>query len=340
MASEATLLRAVKAARKRFKGYQGVKGIAIGVKDGGPCIVVTVGRKLPLELISRDQRIPRKYKRCRVRVIERKEPLKFVQVKPGDDAAHRDVTCCTDGGRLWSKDLNRWIQNGNNHCFAQLNRAQIRDPIIAPCKSHGGSAPDNTVSFLSDFEELRPEGQFQDCGGNFFCRLLQGFCSIFPFGSFDFSFPFCERDRQTNAMDHAVASLVDQTPVLEFPTGGYPTRVARPKVGDVSLRDSWQGGALPDGHDWKAEVLEIEGEWRIDAGEFGFFWIAGFLMGQGTVGDTQINQGAIGGQSGSAVRSLDGLEWWGWLNAGSTEVAIAYYGDAVVQRFNLSLEEK
>ena len=327
------LHRALKKAKRKFKSYQGVKGIALGRKEigghafGTQCIRITVGRKLLEAAIPRDQLIPRLYKGCATDVIERRESFEFNQVKPAGDCSHPDVTCGTNQGHYWSKTLQKWVLNSNLHVIVGLgNDDPIGDNTLVPCTSHGGQNPENAVATVVDFEPLKPEGEEPPCS-NIFCSLRRLICQIFFFN--------CQRDRNVNQMDHAIAELHNQENVeFDYPTAGRPVRLGRPKVGDIALRDSWQGGPLPDGHDWRAEVLEIDGEYRINGGDFGFFWISAFQLGQ-KIGT---NFGAIGGQSGSAVRSEDGQELWGGLHAGSTEVAIIYYADVTFDRFNLSIE--
>jgi hypothetical protein len=71
----------------------------------------------------------------------------------GVSTGHPDITAGTIGFRVKDASGNVYVLS-NNHVYADENRASIGDPVLQPGPYDGGSAPDDVIGALADFEPI------------------------------------------------------------------------------------------------------------------------------------------------------------------------------------------
>jgi hypothetical protein len=182
---------------------ENVVGVGIGhkVKDGEDtgtnCIQVHVRQKMPEELLTKGDVVPKTMDRRPTDVIEigdvfalgtadatrtleagsqelaagaphGVEPLVLRErvrpVRPGYSVGHPDVTAGTIGAACY--DLTpvpgkppRYYVLSNNHVIANSNGANLGDPIIQPGRVDGGLGPRDVIGQLSRFVPIRFDGR-------------------------------------------------------------------------------------------------------------------------------------------------------------------------------------
>lgn len=83
----------------------------------------------------------------------------------GYSLGHYEVSGGTLGGYVRDDDGVIYLLS-NNHVIANFNKGTIGDPVLHPCKNHGGWVPGSTVGTLSNFKELKFKTGINkvDCG--------------------------------------------------------------------------------------------------------------------------------------------------------------------------------
>jgi hypothetical protein len=134
-----------------------------GVQTDEPAVIVSVKRKMPLDDLAPDDRIPRVIGSVRTDVIETGEIVAFQNprekmrpARPGVSIGHYRITAGTLGC-LVRKGGQVFILS-NNHVLANSNDAQTGDAIWQPGRADGGSAADQ-IGALAEFIPIAFDNQ-------------------------------------------------------------------------------------------------------------------------------------------------------------------------------------
>jgi S1-C subfamily serine protease len=158
-----------------FFGKANVVGMGVGVvqrptmSEPSACVVVNVEKKKPLNELNPGDVVPRTIGNVPTDVVEvgRMRALELINPRlsdrpasPGVSIGHPDVTAGTFGC-LVRRDGQLYILS-NNHVLADVNRAQIGDPILQPGPADGGNE-DYQIATLADSIPLRFMQEESEC---------------------------------------------------------------------------------------------------------------------------------------------------------------------------------
>lgn len=196
--------------QKRNVVTVGLGNKQVGGNDTGRmALVVGVKQKLPLSLLATEDVIPAQVKGLDTDVIEvgeikllNQEPDRKKKWRPapgGVSIGHYQITAGTLGCLVY-KDRRPMILS-NNHVLANLNEAQIADPILQPGAYDGGTPLDSEIAKLWEFIEIKILGP-SNCSIakaianiiNFWARLFSRRTRLIPVIGFE-----------TNLVDCAIA---------------------------------------------------------------------------------------------------------------------------------------
>lgn len=139
---------------------------------------------------------------------------KFSRPVPiGISSGQTDVTAGTLGARVTNGE--RVFALSNNHVFANSNRANVGDDVLQPGRVDGGSAPDDVLGTLHDYEPIK-------------------YCRPAPLGC------------PNNIMDAAIAAVTEAEVGQSTPEDGYGT--PRSRTMDATLLASVQKYGRTTGH--------------------------------------------------------------------------------------------
>lgn len=188
-----------------------------GVDTGKVAFVVGVKQKLPLSKLAAEDVVPTEIKGLITDVIEAGE-IKLLNQEPdrkkkwrpapgGVSIGHYQITAGTLGCLVY-KDRRPMILS-NNHVLANVNKAQIADPILQPGAYDGGTPLDSEIAKLWEFIEIKILGPSD-------CSIAKAVANIINFWAWLFS-------RRTRLM-----------PVSGFGTNLVDCAIAKPNQdGDI-----------------------------------------------------------------------------------------------------------
>jgi hypothetical protein len=170
---------------------ENVVGVGVGRKvqggrdTGEPCLTVFVSKKVPLELLPAEARIPRTIKHCTADVVAigdvrgDQEPLdSFSPAEPRNEQNTRRVRparggCSvghyrTAGGSMGTAVIDQSAYPGvplqyhllsTNRVLADCNTGEIGDAVLQPRFADGGRDPVDMIGRLARFVPLRFDGE-------------------------------------------------------------------------------------------------------------------------------------------------------------------------------------
>lgn len=225
-----------------------------GVDTGKKAIVVGVSKKVPLEALSKEDRVPKRIRLVRTDVIEvgviyarNAPPDRLINWRPapgGVSIGHKDVTAGTLG-MVVKKGGVRYILS-NNHVLGNENRAKIGDEILQRAKYDGGKVATENIAGFSELVWIHfkngeePPPPPSDCpilgfvvnGCNWFAKKL-GRKSRLPHAIVPNAPSYI-----TNRVDAALARPHKDEDVLDtILEVGMPGKVIKPKV-DMKVKVS------------------------------------------------------------------------------------------------------
>jgi len=312
-----------------FPNVQGV-GIGYKVKNGKKTkelgVIVFVDKKLTEAQLTSQGVIPKTVavsdKDVKTDVVESGtfKSLELTDrmrpIVPGYSVGHPDITAGTLSCIVLC-DGELCILS-NNHVLANVNKAQIGDPIVQPGTYDGGSLPDDIVATLYDYvkiETLLSQCKFSVAVANLFNffakkakkKTRQKLTPIVPIG---------------NLVDCAVALIAPDTSVqLEVPNIGIPTGMVDGDLG-MRIRKTGRTSEYTEG-----EITAVEATINVQMGEAG---IAVFT--DQIISDIP----SAGGDSGSAVFD-DGTNLVGLLFAGGEGITVLNRIQNVFEALDLEL---
>lgn len=175
-------------AEEKLLGLDNVVGVGVGhkVKDGKetstPTVMVLVSSKLPAELLSRANTIPKTVGSQPTDVLEvghlfaggKPSPQTDLDAlaltgrarpaRPGFSVGHFKITAGTIGAGCYDiKPLpgipRRYYILSNNHVLANSNDANLGDPILQPGRHDGGQVPRDVLGRLARFVPINFTGK-------------------------------------------------------------------------------------------------------------------------------------------------------------------------------------
>ncbi|MBA7568817.1 hypothetical protein ES708_10552 [subsurface metagenome] len=166
--------------------------------------IITVEQKLPLVELTAADIIPAEYKGLPTDVIVGKMPQPRFAPKPRTDRwrpapggvsiGHYEITAGTFGVLVY-KGGRPYILS-NNHVLANLNEAEIGDPILQPGAADGGALDVANIATLFEFVPI--EFSTAICP---FARAFTAICNFFLWG--------LSKNTRLKAIRQAEANLVD-----------------------------------------------------------------------------------------------------------------------------------
>ena len=144
-----------------------VVGVGIGekIKSGLPlgrlCLKVYVERKLPKNMLSKQDLIPQTFSLTETDVEEvgKIRALGFTaRYRPalgGASIGHYQITAGTLGCLVKDKTTGETFILSNNHVLANSNKAKKGDSILQPGSYDGGRKPKDTIGFLERWIEIK-----------------------------------------------------------------------------------------------------------------------------------------------------------------------------------------
>ena len=151
---------------KNFINYNNVLGIAKGkkIKNGiytsDNCLTIFVEKKLPSNLLNKNEFIPSLYKGIKTDVVEtgKISSLSLISknrpVIGGYSAGVIGSTAGTIGCTATNENSTEYYLLSNNHVFANENRAKIGTPILQPGPYDGGNIENDIIGYLADYEPI------------------------------------------------------------------------------------------------------------------------------------------------------------------------------------------
>lgn len=177
--------KTLKANEKKLFKKTGVQAVGLGFKkkDGITSniksIIVSVDKKLPLEMIKKKDKIPMILNGVLTDVVETNiiKAMHTNKHRPaigGTSIGHVDITAGTLGC-LVKQESNIFILS-NNHVLACSNEAKLGDPIIQPGTYDNGKHPEDYIATLEAFIPIEIGGLESSCPiGN----LIKNLCNYF-----------------------------------------------------------------------------------------------------------------------------------------------------------------
>ena len=237
-------------------GYGTKKSEGIDAKENA--IVVHVSKKVPIESLSRRQRIPEKVKGRKTDVIEVGGEIRLFKRPPvpprggpkqsgristqeftarerparaGCSIGHKDITAGTLGAVVYNR-RNQPLILSNNHVLANVNQGEIGDEILQPGHYDGGRIPGDVIARLDQFVEIDMVSS-SDCPfTNTELKLRNFIAQLFG----QHSRYYAKRD-VTNKVDCALAIPMKDSDIDSFiPDFGVIAGVTSPKVGMAVMK--------------------------------------------------------------------------------------------------------
>ena len=156
--------------KRKLLSKPNVVSVGVGLKNGTgePCVVVGVVRKVPAETLKRREKVPKKLGRATTDVVE-VGTIKLLArtwrdrpVHPGTSIGHVNITAGTFGCLVEDTNKVEYILS-NNHVLADVNQAEIGDPILQPGPVDGGKYPGDQIANLHQYEPILFEGEPTQC---------------------------------------------------------------------------------------------------------------------------------------------------------------------------------
>lgn len=191
-------------AEDKLLGLDNVVGVGVGykVKDGHqtttPTVIVMVSSKLPPELLSKGNTVPKTIQSQPTDVIEvghlfagggstktsidaQALTKRARPARPGFSVGHAAVTAGTIGAACYDSDPHpgvprRYYILSNNHVLANNNDANVGDPILQPGRHDGGTEPADVLGQLTRFVPINFTGK---------CNHVDGAIAEVPFDQLD-----------------------------------------------------------------------------------------------------------------------------------------------------------
>jgi hypothetical protein len=325
-----TIRNVLKENRSELLGRSNVVAIGIGYKitkgkkTPTVSIVCSVGKKLPVSLLSARDMLPATVNNIPTDVVET-GPIRALQshtarYRPapgGVSIGHRDITAGTLGCLV--KKSGRIFILSNNHVLANSNEASPGDPILQPGPYDGGKYPDDHIANLEEFVPISFDEQTSEC------PFTRGLASLFNGIARIFGSP----DRLKAVRTRAVENKVDAA--IARPLNDQDVRNDILEIGTIqglvigelmAIKKSCRTTGLTTG-----EILQVDVTVNV---QYGAGRIARF--------SDQLLAGAMsqGGDSGSAILD-NGNKLVGLLFAGSDNTTIINRIENVFSGLGLSL---
>lgn len=167
-----------------------IVGVGVGYKETANVItdqtslLVLVREKRPLKELTKRERIPEQIDGIETDVLPvgrvvaySVRPERIRPVLAGSSIGHVEVSCGTLGAMVRDAETGESLILSCNHILADVNQAEIGDPILQPGAAHGGEQTKDTIGRLKRFVPLRfaadanTSGSPSDC---WFARLFAG----------------------------------------------------------------------------------------------------------------------------------------------------------------------
>ena len=140
------------------------KKIVKGIVSDIDCIRIYVSKKLPREMLRRDELIPEEVDGIKTDVVEvgrlRKLDVYTGKYRPtpcGVSTGRADTySAGTIGWWLIDQDFNLYLMS-NNHVWANENQGQPGDPLIQPSLIDGGDPDTDVIAYLVDYVPLKTD---------------------------------------------------------------------------------------------------------------------------------------------------------------------------------------
>ena len=316
-----------------------------GIETRQPAIVVSVKRKVPLETLSRKDRIPeaingrptdvvdvggeitlrlddprfdkrREHRLQAVQSIELKR-LGFIgkqditarerPARPGCSIGHKDITAGTFGAVAYENQTGAPMILSNNHVLANVNKGEIGDHILQPGKYDGGKIPADIIATLDDFVEIETVSSSD-------CILTSALINFWNWlsGLFGRHSRLSSYRDVTNKVDCALAMPMTAEAIDPFiPDIGVVTGIAEPKVGMEVLKR----GRTTEVTHGKIESIDNIVNVNMGDGDYAIFEDQTIISGIG-------GKFSAGGDSGSLILDKS-RRAVGLLFAGNDSITIA-----------------
>ena len=283
-----------------------------GVDTGKVAMVVGVKQKLPLSELAAEDVVPTQIKGLVTDVIEVGEIKllsdsldrtgKWRPAPGGVSIGHYQITAGTLG-RLVHKNGEPMILS-NNHVLANVNEAQIGDPILQPGAYDGGTVDKDEIAKLQNFIEIQILGP-SSCSvanavvniGNFLARLFWRETRLMAFAGLEGNLVDCAIAKPNQDKD-----VTDTILEIDGATGEV-----EPQVGMAVKKSGRSSGITHD------QINQVNVTANVNVGE-----------GRMALFTDQFAMGAMSeaGDSGSIILSEDN-KCVGLLFAGSDTITIA-----------------
>ncbi|MBC7346264.1 MAG: hypothetical protein H5U00_02250 [Clostridia bacterium] len=252
--------------REDLFGLPNVVGVGQGVKrikgraTGEPAIVVLVSKKVPLQELKRDERVPRTLSKVAVDVIEVGEIRLLGRTEyqrpapPGVSIGHYRVTAGTLGAVVRDRQTGELLILSNNHVLANSTsgndgRAAIGDPIYQPGPYDGGG-PDQLIGYLYRFIPMQKDYEEVTCRHAQFAQRLAN--KMLHLIRPSYRLAFYRRLAGENLVDAAVAKPVSPEAITPEILGIGPVRGIREAHVGMRVLKSGRSSGLNSG-----EILAV-----------------------------------------------------------------------------------
>ena len=331
-----------------------------GIETRQPAIVVSVKRKVPLEALSKKDRIPdvingrptdvvdvggeislrfekrrddQRYAPRRLQAVQSIEHKKLgVMGKlditarerpahPGCSIGHKDITAGTFGAVVYKNDNPFPLILSNNHVLANVNKGDIGDHILQPGKYDGGQDPADLIATLKDFVEIETVSSSD-------CPLTSALVKFWNWlsGLLGRHSRLSSYRDVTNKVDCALALPMSTDSVDPFiPDIGVVTGIAEPTVG-LEVMKRGRTTELTRG---KIDSIDNIVNVNMGDGDYAIFEDQAIISGIG-------GQFSAGGDSGSLILDKS-RRAVGLLFAGNDSITIANDINNVLQALDVRL---
>ena len=299
---------------KELLAYPNVVGAGLGYKKtrgeytGQSALVVLVEKKLPSFSLTKQELIPKEYKRFTTDVIEVGKIValsptdKHRPAPPGVSIGHYRITAGTFGAVVQEGGAKYILSN--NHVLANSNDAEIGDPILQPGPYDGGTMDDQIGTLYKFVPIIFGEGLPT-------CPFASGLSSVANWiasklGS-SHRLNAVKISQESNKVDCALARPLNYDMITEEIYGlGAVTGVASAKLGMPVIKSGRTSGIT------EGMVTILNATVSVDYG------------GKTATFEDQIitDYMSEGGDSGSLLLEADTMKAVGLLYAGSDQVTI------------------
>ena len=297
-----------------------VVGVGVGYRisakkmTGEISIMVLVRRKIPKAGLSAEALAPREVGGIRTDVLEVGDIRALLTrtdrwrpAKGGISLGHYKISAGTFGAVVHDKDTKARLILSNNHVLANMNSANVGDPILQPGAVDGGSVENDTIARLERFCRIDFGNEPASCDlANAFVQGVNIFASLI--GSSHQIDAYRVHESAVNLVDAAVARPVDDGEILEDILDiGVVDSVQSPDLG-MAVRKSGRSTGLTQG-----EITVLHATVTVSYGS-----------GLSATFEDQIVTSPIsqGGDSGSLLVASSANKAVGLLFAGSDESTI------------------